>query len=425
MKIFVLILIFTFSLGELYSQFNIPGIIKRKVEEKVEQKTEEAVEKALEGEDENSEEKIDESSENDKTKTVKPLTLKSYSKFDFIPGEEIIFFEDFSIDAIGDFPARWNTNGTGEVVTLDNMIGKWLKISQEAFYVPEMKYPFPENYTLEFDVIVYIEGLTQEQLVYDRYGWFKTEFTSLMDPTKPVSNDATYNSNFVNSFEFEYGFGGNSRFYINNNIKGESGGITNDNEFNFLGGYFAKPIHISMAINKQRFRVWVNQNKVFDIPRFFPKDLANIIRFSTYGLWDNYNYQILISNIRLAASKQDDRSKLLTEGKIVTNAIKFDVASDKIKPESYATIKSIADVLIKNPEVRIKIIGHTDSDGSAEKNLTLSKQRAESVKKSLIDEFQIDSSRIEAEGKGSMNPIADNASSEGKALNRRVEFIKL
>ena len=425
MKYFVFLLILAFSLGDVYAQFNIPGIIKRKVEEKVEQKTEEAVEKALDGEDENAEEEQEKSSNQEKHVTKKPATLKSYSKFDFMPGEEIIFFEDFAPDAIGDFPARWNTNGTGEVVSLDNIQGKWLKISQETFYVPEMKYPFPENYTFEFDVIVYIEGLTQEQLAFDRYGWFKTELTSILDPTKPVSNDATYNSNFVNSFEFEYGFGGNSRFYINNNIKGESGGITNDNEFNYLGGYFAKPIHISMAINKQRFRVWVNENKVYDIPRFFPKDLANIIRFSTYGLWDNYNYQILISNIRLAAAKQDDRSKLLTEGKIVTNAIKFDVASDKIKPESYSTIKSIADVLTKNPDVRIKIIGHTDSDGSADKNLTLSKQRAESVKKSLIEEFQIDGGRIETDGKGSSEPIGDNSNSEGKAQNRRVEFIKI
>ncbi|HRP02041.1 MAG TPA: OmpA family protein [Candidatus Kapabacteria bacterium] len=431
MKISIIVILITLSTMELFAQFNIPNIIKRKVEEKVEQKTEEAIEKALEGnEDDEQNEQQNKNinrKDSDNEQQFKQATLKSYSKFDFIPGEDIIFFEDFSKDAIGDFPARWNTNGTGEVVTINEYPGKWLKMYGDVYYVPEMKYPFPDNYTFEYDLIVMISDIDQDELSYGRYGWFRTEIASMHVPSQPVSGEMYSSENaFNNIFEFEYGFGSNSLFSIGNNFRNEGGGIHNTNEFKYLAGYLAKPIHISYTVNKQRFRVYVNENKVYDIPRFFPKDdLANIIRFHTSSLHDNRQYQILLSNIRLAAATTDDRSKLLTEGKVVTNAIKFDVASDVIKAESYTAIKSIADVLHANPTVKVKIVGHTDSDGNHEKNISLSKQRAESVKKALINEFKIEASRLETDGKGATIPIGDNNNTEGKAQNRRVEFIKL
>jgi len=119
------------------------------------------------------------------------------------------------------------------------------------------------------------------------------------------------------------------------------------------------------------------------------------------------------------------RSKLITEGKLVTRGILFDVNSDKIKPESYGTLKEIAKVLTENSTVRVKIIGHTDSDGSEASNFDLSKKRAESVKNALSSEFGIDAVRMETDGKGETEPVSDNNTPVGKANNRRVEFLKL
>jgi outer membrane protein OmpA-like peptidoglycan-associated protein len=82
-------------------------------------------------------------------------------------------------------------------------------------------------------------------------------------------------------------------------------------------------------------------------------------------------------------------------------------------------------VLTENSSVRVKIIGHTDSDGSDADNMTLSKKRAESVKASLVKDFGIDGSRFETDGKGESQPVDKNTTAEGKANNRRVEFIKL
>ena len=119
------------------------------------------------------------------------------------------------------------------------------------------------------------------------------------------------------------------------------------------------------------------------------------------------------------------RSKLLTEGKIISYGIYFDSGKDIVKPESYGSLKEIAAVLTENPEVKVKIVGHSDSDGDDASNLNLSKKRAAAVKSALTTEFAIDASRLETDGKGETQPLSPNTSSEGKAKNRRVEFIKL
>jgi Outer membrane protein and related peptidoglycan-associated (lipo)proteins len=147
-----------------------------------------------------------------------------------------------------------------------------------------------------------------------------------------------------------------------------------------------------------------------------------------FELWADVTKErdrLLITNIKLAIGAPDTRSKLITEGKFVTNGILFDVNSDRIKPESYGILKEIATVLTENASVRVKVVGHTDSDGDEKFNLELSKRRAESVKKALSKEFGIDESRIETDGKGESQPADKNDTPAGKANNRRVEFIKL
>jgi outer membrane protein OmpA-like peptidoglycan-associated protein len=119
------------------------------------------------------------------------------------------------------------------------------------------------------------------------------------------------------------------------------------------------------------------------------------------------------------------RSKLITDGKLVTYGIYFDVNKAVVKPESHGTLKGIADILKENPDVRVKIIGHTDSDGADAANLDLSKRRGATVKEALVKDFGIDASRLESDGMGETQPMAPNDTPVNKALNRRVELIKL
>ena len=78
----------------------------------------------------------------------------------------------------------------------------------------------------------------------------------------------------------------------------------------------------------------------------------------------------------------------------------------------------------KNEGFKVNIIGHTDSDGSDAANLELSKKRAAAVRTALAEEFGIDASRMQSDGKGESKPVADNKTKEGKSQNRRVEFVK-
>lgn len=82
-----------------------------------------------------------------------PASFKAYSKYDFVPGEKVIGFEDFSTGSIGDFPAGWNTTGSGEIVTVEGKQGRWLWISKPGVFVPEFTDKYPEDFTFEFDLL--------------------------------------------------------------------------------------------------------------------------------------------------------------------------------------------------------------------------------------------------------------------------------
>jgi len=80
--------------------------------------------------------------------------FQSFSNFDFVPGEKIVAMEDFTQDGVGDFPAKWNTNASGEVVTVAGQGGRWLKLTKAGVFTPDFITDLPDNVTVEFDVLV-------------------------------------------------------------------------------------------------------------------------------------------------------------------------------------------------------------------------------------------------------------------------------
>ena len=128
---------------------------------------------------------------------------------------------------------------------------------------------------------------------------------------------------------------------------------------------------------------------------------------------------------RLAVGAPDTRNKLLTDGKWVTHGILFDVNSDRVKPESYGALKEISNVFAESKDVKVQVVGNTDSDGDDAQNLDLSKRRAAAVRDVLVKQFGIDGARLMTGGKGESQPIDKNDTPAGKANNRRVEFVKM
>ena len=194
--------------------------------------------------------------------------------------------------------------------------------------------------------------------------------------------------------------------------------LENSNPFVWNNGQSNR---ISIWKQKTRLRIYVNETKIWDLPRAFDSSLKYSLLFATHI----FEGTVFITNLRTAVGAPDTRSKLITEGKFSTTGILFDVNSDKIKPESYGVLKEIGTVLKETPTVKVRIIGHTDADGDDAKNLELSKRRAASVKAALQSEFGVEATRLETDGKGETQPLGPNTTPEGKASNRRVEFVKL
>jgi OmpA-OmpF porin, OOP family len=337
-------------------------------------------------------------------------SLASYSKYDFITGEKVIFFDDFSQDNIGDFPALWNTNGSAEVVTTNLFPGNWMKYScSEAIWTDKLL-TLPENYTIEFDIIP-IKGEEGEMAGYT-FRLIQSINVNSIDPGAVPGKAGFY-------FNCTYYGQPYYRAYTNGDDESQSSDIDGSKD---SYDYYQKEnqkYHVAIWVQKSRLRLYLGENKLFDLPKAFPIASTKMdrIRFE--------NGAAMVSNVRVAVGNPDMRSKLITEGKLVSYGIYFDVNKDVVKPESYGTIKGIAQVLTDNSDVKIKIIGHTDSDGDDAKNMDLSKRRAVSVKNELSKSFGIDASRIETDGKGETQPITTNDTPSNKALNRRVEFIKL
>ena len=107
----------------------------------------------------------------------------------------------------------------------------------------------------------------------------------------------------------------------------------------------------------------------------------------------------------------------------LTLAVNFDTAKATIRPDSAAVLDQAAALLREASSIKVEIAGHTDNVGDADANLSLSQQRAESVRNALV-ERGIDGGRLVAKGYGATAPVADNRSEAGRAQNRRVELVK-
>jgi outer membrane protein OmpA-like peptidoglycan-associated protein len=284
--------------------------------------------------------------------------------------------------------------------------GNWFNLnSTDGNYFLLKNVDFPKNFIIEFDIVPKKPGgrIAAGLILY-------TE-----DKYKEMDNNPhPGNSGIIISVEKE---NWNTLGYKT----GESSQITGSSAVNPVEP--EKVNHVIMWVQNRRLRIYHKSAKVLDMPtNLFDGTKLNRLcfRLSRGASCGSY-----ISNFRITDAAPDMRSKLLTDGKLVTYGIYFDVNKDVVKPESYGTLKGIADVLKENAVVKVKIVGHTDSDGADAANMDLSKRRGASVKDALVKDFAIDASRLESDGMGETQPIAPNDTPVNKALNRRVELIKL
>ena len=334
--------------------------------------------------------------------------IQVYSKFDFVPGDKLLFFDDFALDFIGDFPSKWNTNGSGEVVTIGEGGDKWFELQPgyNTYYIPDVP-NFPEEFTVEFDL--YAMGIDKQ-----------TASTTVLYPI------FSQNTDFRKGYDYYYPSIPLCQYHpvgihVRNSKSGGGGDINNNITADIRESIMNEP-HVSIAVNKRRFRLWVDEQKVVDIPRFVPEGVkTNQLMFEVRNLKQGKE-RLFIRNLKVAEGGVDLRRKLISEGQVSTNGILFDSGSANIQPQSMGIIRQISQVLQQESMMNLMIEGHTDSDGDDAMNMDLSKRRAEAVRNALVDIYNVAPSRLQSSGKGESEPVGDNATADGKAQNRRVVF---
>lgn len=179
---------------------------------------------------------------------------------------------------------------------------------------------------------------------------------------------------------------------------------------------------LSGKTDKQRFLVGKLERAEGDI---------YLVIYFTGGWWKNAAYQMDIIESRSMATGQvkvnpkADLDEIDKKGHIAIYGINFDSGKSEIKGGSSKAIMKIATILKLDPSLNIYVVGHTDDVGAFQRNMDLSKSRAKAIVNVLVRQHNINPSRLEPHGAGPLVPIATNGTSEGRALNRRVDLVKI
>lgn len=393
--------------------------IERKVEKKTEEKTGEAMDSLfntpgkVKNSEKKSKQKLAEEPTDHKTESSgeKVASLQQNQQnittgSQFFPDGTLLFEEQFQQDLQGDFPANWETNSGGEIILVNGQ--KALKFYPDGVYLANTGI-LPENYAMEFDLAT--SNLDYKGLAGSRFGVI-------------FSNEKTLNKKPANGADFSFSlwYNGQSDYVLVKNWGKVSSKIDNKISYN-IKSKLNTTTHFTLVVNKKRLRVYADNEKLLDLPSLLQNNIAQYVTFYLNGTSNAQNHIVAISDVKITEEGQDLRSQIL-KGGFSTTKILFASGSDKLKDESFSFIDKLAQTLNDDISLSVSIIGHTDSDGAEAANLTLSKKRAESVKRYLVGNG-VQEDRLQTDGKGESDPVASNNTAEGKAQNRRVEFKKL
>jgi outer membrane protein OmpA-like peptidoglycan-associated protein len=396
-KIIYLILIATFS-NAGYGNLHAQGILNRakqkaqdKINKKIDSKEDSAMDKVLDPSQPASGKKDNGAAATTDANTASGTkAIATYKNYDFVPGDKIIFQSQLADESVGEIPSQFTlVKGQADIQEEDGENVIHIPKGPFTILTPRFsnKSNIPDVFTIEFD--------------------FKDEEYGV----NHVNVDFGYNVGTYGPADVMQGIGfnGNAANWTLGDVK-----YPDD-----LVAQVKTPMqwhHYAIAVNKNAGKAYIDQFRVANV-----NDLSG--RHEPIGIeivaYDN----AYIKNIRIAAGGIDLYKKVTTDSRIITHGILFDVDQATIQPQSMGTINSIYNMLKKDAALKFEIDGHTDNTGNAAHNLVLSQSRAEVIKAQLVS-MGIDAGRLTAKGFGDAKPLGTNDTPEGKANNRRVEFVK-
>jgi OmpA-OmpF porin, OOP family len=317
----------------------------------------------------------------------------AWANYDFVPGEEILLYEDFSRDRVGDFPRRFELiEGSFELVEWEG--SRYLRATSGGMVALPLPSELPERFTIEYAVSL-------------DHG---NAYVYLMTGPAYFGRERTYGGSIVSVERTETGLrpAASAGPRVMTRIAGNA--ITE------------RVVPIRVMGDGDYLKVYVEERRVVNAPNaVFPRSDKLYIAVGSAS----ETHPITIGAIRVAAGGRDLHDRLERDGRVATQGILFATNSARIRPESTPTLGEIARILRENPTLQLGIEGHTDAEGDDAHNQALSEQRAASVKAYLVEEHRIAAARLQTSGHGESKPVADNASPEGKQQNRRVELVRL
>ena len=387
--------------------------VERNVERKADKEASDASDAVLNKKKGSKKSKGDETDLDEAEDDDTPVDAKS-QKSDFVRGSVILFEDDFAGEQMGEFPSKWDiSDGSLEVASVNGKKYAHSNASGGTTFSPlmeNMKSYLPDVFTLEWEEFMCKPGDIDQMNWHIYFYNGDDELANIYKMFRPGSPDVYGNYSFRK--------GGGSSDNVTGALKWED--LKKCVKFGQWN-------HFAISFNKRAFKYYINGQRVINLP-----NVAAPSRFE-FHVQDDYPYRG-VGHVILAKGAVDLYQRQTTDlsavekaiaetGKFVTNNILFETGKATLKPESMAEIQKVADYMKKNPTARFEVQGHTDNQGSDKINDPLSQQRAEAVVKAL-EGLGCDPFNMRAVGKGSHEPVADNATEAGRAKNRRVEFIK-
>ena len=323
---------------------------------------------------------------------------KVWENYDFVPGNKVIFYTDFSEDKVGNFARGLKyRGGAAEIVERNDT--KVLRATNTAEFLIPVGKKLPERFTLEVDVIAPLSGVMNRALTFEGGAQSAADEKSAWITWNPQG-----------------------AWIQGSGLDMNSGGAHVPEAM--ASAFAGNVTHLRVLMDGAYFKMYANERRMYNIPELaFRRD--SVIRMSLGGTEED-GMAVYVTSIRVAESETDILyDALAAKGRWVTQGILFATGKAEVQPESRPVLKEIAITLKQHPDLKILIEGHTDNVGSPASNLTLSDARAAAVKAALVADFRVDGDRITTRGLGDTKPSVPNTTSAGRAQNRRVELVKL
>ncbi len=311
---------------------------------------------------------------------------------EFVPGERTLFYDDFSDMIAGSAPSRFRVRGAAPELSVSGAL-RQLTFSRSGVLTPNLT-SLPANFTYETEVLLAVPGGNAISWLLLFSGGREAAAWRLQ--VRPGGGADVSVAQKLPTYVGELG-----RAQVRLDL--------------------AQPVRLAMWLQDGRLRLFVNGEKHVDVNQVNLPALDRVeIRTDLNGTGLSAAYRW----VRFAESAPDFSTVIAATGRYASYGIRFDTDSDQLRPESAPTVQAVAAALQANPALVLLIEGHTDAVGDAAHNLDLSRRRAEAVKTVLAGQFGVDPARLTTSGLGSTRPVGPNDTPQGRAQNRRVEFVR-